>query len=196
MNLYIIRHGQSEANRNGIMSGWLQTPLSERGKEQARKTGEFLREIPFDKVFVSDRIRAIETLELALPGTPAVEEPLLREISLGKLEGMPIEEFYQKYGKEEGSKSRNLQDYSPYGGESPYQQIDRVKEFLAKLEAEPCENVAAFAHFGIMCRMLDIVVGKHLPKDALVCTNAAVSVFAFVNGKWRIKLWNYTGSIW
>jgi probable phosphoglycerate mutase len=56
--VYIVRHGETEANRQGIFQGQLDTALNKAGIEQARMVGEFLRGVRFDKAFSSDLSRA------------------------------------------------------------------------------------------------------------------------------------------
>ena len=59
MKIYFMRHGESENNLNGRMTGWMDAPLTERGVEQARAASVKLRGITFDKVFSSDLVREI-----------------------------------------------------------------------------------------------------------------------------------------
>ena len=64
MKLYLIRHGQSVANRDHLAAGWGEFPLTEAGVMQAKKLGERLREQPpFDKIYVSDLVRTRQTFE-------------------------------------------------------------------------------------------------------------------------------------
>src|SRR6185295_12970136 len=67
-DLVIIRHGQSEANKLNIFTGWRDSPLSPQGVEEARAGGKVLREagFKFDLSFTSLQSRAIRTLWLAL----------------------------------------------------------------------------------------------------------------------------------
>lgn len=59
MLIYFIRHGESETNLNIRLTGWYDTPLTEKGIEDAKKAGEFLKNVHFDKVFTSDLMREI-----------------------------------------------------------------------------------------------------------------------------------------
>ena len=87
MKIYMIRHGESTANAERKHAGWAQVPLTERGRADAIAAGALIEGLHFDRVYVSDLIRARETMELALPNTEAIESPLLREISVGELAG-------------------------------------------------------------------------------------------------------------
>ncbi len=59
-NIYIVRHGETDYNRFGIIQGQLNTKLSELGVEQAKKVGAYLKDIKFDYVFSSDLDRAFD----------------------------------------------------------------------------------------------------------------------------------------
>jgi probable phosphoglycerate mutase len=56
--VYIVRHGETEANRQGIIQGQMDTALNEVGVEQARMVGEFLKGVRFDRALSSDLSRA------------------------------------------------------------------------------------------------------------------------------------------
>lgn len=56
--IYIVRHGQTEENRLGIIQGQLDTALNIVGLEQAKQVGAALQHVPFDAAFSSDLNRA------------------------------------------------------------------------------------------------------------------------------------------
>ena len=56
--VYLVRHGETDANRQGIIQGQMDTPLNNRGMHQAKIVGEALRSIPFDIAYSSDLTRA------------------------------------------------------------------------------------------------------------------------------------------
>ncbi|MBQ3015525.1 MAG: histidine phosphatase family protein [Clostridia bacterium] len=58
MKLYITRHGESETNKKGCWTGWLDAQLTDKGLADAELARETLRGIKFDKVYSSDLIRA------------------------------------------------------------------------------------------------------------------------------------------
>lgn len=61
LTLYITRHGETEWNIQKRMQGHKDSPLTEKGRKQAQALGNYLKNIPFEKVFVSDSNRAYET---------------------------------------------------------------------------------------------------------------------------------------
>jgi broad specificity phosphatase PhoE len=96
--IYLVRHGESESNRQGIISGHSDYELTEQGKEQVRQTKQELGHIHFDEVYSSDLMRAIQTAEI-LYGKPVEESNkmhVLRERDFGSLDGKP-QDVYNEY---------------------------------------------------------------------------------------------------
>lgn len=180
MKLFLIRHGEVTANVEKIYSGQQNSQLTEHGKEQAQALRSVLAPFHFDRVYSSDLDRAIDTQRLAIPGVEGIRDPILREYDVGTLANQPFQ---------------NVKDYSLYGGESPEMVCDRFRQFLKKLEADPCDYVAAFAHGGYLKCALQVVMGVDYPRSTVTCGNCCVSVFEYKNGKWSMLAWNYGGNI-
>ena len=85
LRLYVVRHGESETNLAKRWTGWMDVSLTGKGREDAKKAGDFLKNIEFDRVLSSDLRRAVQTAETALPGCVPETSPLFREIDLGSL---------------------------------------------------------------------------------------------------------------
>ncbi len=83
--LWLVRHGETLRSVEGRIAGWADTPLSERGRDEARAVAPLLDGTEFDGVWSSDLVRAKETAELAWGESES--SPLLREIGFGELEG-------------------------------------------------------------------------------------------------------------
>lgn len=99
--LVLIRHGETEWNRIGRWQGHADVPLSDLGREQARRVAARLRaeEQRFDHIYASDLARAFETAgiiasALELPVHPLIE---LREMHVGAWSGMTRDEIRVKY---------------------------------------------------------------------------------------------------
>ena len=89
MLLYIIRHGITPWNRLRKAQGAEDIPLAEEGIELARRTGEALKDVPFDICFTSPLIRARQTAEQIIRDRqiPVIPDPRIQEINFGVLEG-------------------------------------------------------------------------------------------------------------
>lgn len=96
----LVRHGETEWNRQGRFQGQIDVPLNERGRVQAGQAAAFLKEVAIDRAVSSPMLRPKETAELILQPHPHVElqlNSLLCEISHGLWEGKfeaEIEEAY------------------------------------------------------------------------------------------------------
>ena len=110
-NLYLVRHGETEWNVKGIIQGQLNSNLTEKGIEQAKKTGDELKDIKFDMIFSSDSTRAYDTaLIIKLDRELIIETShLLRERSFGSFEGKHGSEFLEAF-REKLNKKETLSD--------------------------------------------------------------------------------------
>ncbi len=107
MNLLLIRHGESIANTEGRMQGHFDSPLNDRGREQARAlAARLVREgRPVAAVYASDLSRAAETAEILAAGlaAPLHLDARLREYDVGVLAGViwgEVEFLYPEFWRE------------------------------------------------------------------------------------------------
>lgn len=189
MKLYMIRHGESEANRERRHAGWAQVPLSEKGVLQAEAAGQKLKDISFDRVIASDLLRSRQTCEIALPGCTYEQSPLIREINVGKLSGSSAQECQAVYG-DAYIENKLRQDFTPYGGENREMMIQRVSDFIGQAETFQAENIAVFTHEGVLRMTLELIFEIPQLKQKLLCGNCCISVFECTEGKWRLNAWN------
>lgn len=98
MEIYIVRHGQTEWNIDKRFQGRTDIKLTEEGVAMAVESGKNLLDVEFDKVFSSPLSRAKVTAEAFLGGRniPIHIEPRLREMSFGVYEGHTIEELLEE----------------------------------------------------------------------------------------------------
>jgi len=191
MKLFLVRHGQTTANRDQEFAGYRDVMLTDLGREQARSIRPILEKFTFDRVYSSDLTRAIDTQRLALPGVEAIRTPLLRECKMGSLERVTYDEARQRYG----TAFRQDRDYSQFGGESFDQACGRLRQFLSELEADPCDRVAAFVHNGMMLAMLRIAIDGTFDCTLPGSANCAINVFEFDGNHWKLLAWNYMGPV-
>lgn len=103
--IYVLRHGETEWNRDRRMQGWLDSPLTARGRAQAARQAEILAAegalgLP---LYCSTAGRTRATAEIAMPGVPAVLDDRLREISLGSWDGLTGAEIAATGGNPPGA---------------------------------------------------------------------------------------------
>lgn len=188
MKLYIIRHGESEANVGGYAAGWAPVSLTEKGFSDAKNIRRYLEKIPFDKVYTSDLLRAKQTAQTALPEYEQEETKLLREINVGTTSGKSIAEKVQEYG-ESYTKNRAAWNFVSYGGEDTDMASARAEQFLKLVEKSGYACVAAFSHEAYTKVLLDFVLGVKLPHRGMLCSNCTVMIFEYTDGRWRLNSW-------
>lgn len=195
MKVYVIRHGQSEANLQERYAGWMPVPLSPLGRQQAEKARENLRRIPIDRVYCSDLARARETAQIVVPACQAEPTAALREIGVGRIEGMLCRECEERYGAQYFQCER-MQDFSCFGGETGEEMRQRIHGFLRQLEQlEGVEHVAVIGHEGTVRETLNYALGQTVLLEHLQIDNASISVFDCTQGRWKLLQWNYTGEL-
>lgn len=118
--LVLLRHGESEWNAKNLFTGWVDVPLSEKGRAEASHGGELLKEagvLP-DKLYTSMLCRAIMTANLSLDAAdrhwiPVERNWRLNERHYGALQGLNKKETRDKYGEEQFMAWRRSYDVPP-----------------------------------------------------------------------------------
>lgn len=82
----MMRHGQSEWNKQNLFTGWVDIPLSKEGIDEAYAGGAKIRDIPIDVIFTSSLMRAQMTAMLAMVGHSSGKIPVIHHPRTGKLE--------------------------------------------------------------------------------------------------------------
>lgn len=184
MKVFMIRHGESETNKNGLWTGWLDPPLTEKGREGAESVGRLLSGISFDKIYSSDLSRAKNTAEIALKTCEYEVVSALREINVGNISGKPLDTVTASERETLGKDG-----YGCFGGESQAAFGKRVLEFMRMLEREGYENVAVFSHAGFIRKMLDSVLRVKVPHRNMLSKNCMVAIFEYNVGGWKLHSW-------
>lgn len=97
LDIYIVRHGQTQWNVERRLQGWLDSPLTLEGERSALILREEIGDIVFDEIFSSPSGRAIATLSLAMPEAEYVIDDRLKEICLGSWQGKTIDAIEKEY---------------------------------------------------------------------------------------------------
>ncbi len=116
----LLRHGESEWNRENRFTGWTDVDLSEKGLKEAKAAGQLLKSegYAFDLAFTSVLKRAIRTLwmgldEMELQWIPVVRDWRLNERHYGGLQGLNKSETAAKYGESQVKIWRRSYDIPP-----------------------------------------------------------------------------------
>lgn len=122
-HLILVRHGLSEWNKKGWWTGWNNPPLTAQGHKEGQKAGEALKDIPLDEAYVSDLLRAQQTLDeikkvLQQENLPTTISKEIKERNYGDLAGKNKWEMKEKYGEEQFMKWRRSWDSPIPNGET------------------------------------------------------------------------------
>ncbi len=157
MKLYIVRHGETDANAQGIVQGWLDTELNETGIAQAIEVAKNFNK-PIDAIYSSDLRRAIKTareFRNHYVSTPYFEDIRLRERNFGDVAGTHRDEhdWEQFWSLEDQVTIPNAETLSDF--------TRRVADFLDDLTTNPYNSVLIVAHGGVLNRVQAILDADH-----------------------------------
>jgi probable phosphoglycerate mutase len=189
----IVRHGQTQWNLKLIRQGHLDSPLTDRGRAQAKALGERLAQERFAALYSSDLGRAIQTAQTiaAVTGHTVVTDARLRERNLGVFQGLGREEIERRF-PEEYRLHRSLgPDYVIPSGESVLQQVERNLLCLNEIaEKHLADTVVVVTHGGVLSGLFRHTFS--IPFSAprrFEFMNASLNVFNFENGSWFLQTW-------
>ncbi len=183
MELYLIRHGETNWNKERRFQGRSDIPLNEKGEELAFVTAEALKDVPFTHIFSSPLIRARRTAEI-IKGSrslPIVTDERLTEMGFGIIEGVPsstITDILEKFFKAPEAYE------APEGGETYEEVCARTRDFMEKViiplsKKEPEAKVLLAGH-GALIKTIYIYL-KHLEIknmwDGEFLQNCSVTIF-------------------
>jgi probable phosphoglycerate mutase len=147
--LLLVRHGETDWNRERRWQGHADRPLNERGRQQARALAAELADRPIDAVYSSDLLRARETAEIVAAdlGLAVYIDPGLREVDVGSWSGLSHSEI--ETNDPEGFRRWQEGGKGWYRGESYEEMGGRVVAAVVALAAaHPGERLLVVTHGG------------------------------------------------
>lgn len=158
----LLRHGESEANQAQILQGQIDSPLSERGRQQARDTAcsWLAAGVSFDRLVSSPLLRARQTAEIVaqvLGSSQEIEEdPVWAERSFGSLEGKTFQQI-----RDLDPPIDYFQPYEPIGGdgESQMDLYVRAVQGLQQLVRAGPQRILVVSHGALIGKTLYAVLG-------------------------------------
>ncbi len=160
--IYLVRHGRTDWNRQGLIQGHTDIPLNIEGEKEAKELAKELNSIKFDGFFSSDLLRAKKTAEIiAVEHKLAVETTkALRERYFGDLEGKPakrLKEISKTISELEESKRFSYKSHPLV--ESDGELMSRFLTFLREIAiSNPGKNILVVTHGGVI-RVFLILLG-------------------------------------
>lgn len=195
--VYLIRHGETEWNRQLRFQGHQDSPLTKTGKRQANALGRRMREINFDDLYTSDLGRARHTAEIiaGFSGHGIRLDARLRERNYGVLEGLTEKETNARF-PEVLSRFRSYDpEYIIPHGESHRRHYERNIDFIHdKAVSRPGKKIAVVAHGGVLDSYFRYICRQTLNQPRCFSagnTSLAELICGSFNGavRWIIKTW-------
>jgi broad specificity phosphatase PhoE len=185
-HLLLVRHGETDWNRDHRWQGHSDTPLNERGREQARAVAETMDAV--ERIYASDLARARETAEIIGErlGVPVEVDARLRERGFGGWEGLTTDEIeardprgFARWRAGEGAGAADAEPVAAFAA--------RVGAFVADvLTRHPDSHVLVVAHGGTIRAIHAAAAGLDYVRDHRsipAVANCVVSRYAAREGK-------------
>lgn len=193
MKIYVVRHGETNGNLRGVMQGWTDEPLNDKGRALAIITAQALSDIRFDVAISSPLSRAYETAQIILRennnNKPEIEiDERIKEMNFGSWEGLGL----TKENFEIPSKDFNLFYTDPFKfvnsetGESIFEVYRRTGEFyqelIHKLELQDKTILLTTHGFALRAMLQQVYENKEDFWHGKIPDNCAVNIIDVVNG--------------
>ncbi len=160
MKLYLVRHGETDWNRQNKIQGRTDIPLNETGREQAESLARRVKDgYVISAVYTSPQRRAIQTAGVIGEeiGITPVTKRGLEEMSLGKWEGYSWRQVRELFPAEYGIWYQNRRYQLPPEGESYQQLLDRLLEAINEIIAENKGNVLIVTHSAVIMTLMSFI---------------------------------------
>ena len=164
----LVRHGETDWNRDRRFQGHADPPLNETGREQARTLASELAGESLDAVYTSDLARANETAEIIARrlGVPVVVDAELREIDVGEWQGLTWPEIEERFP--DGVRNWHERGHGWERGETYDALGERVVRALGRIGAEhPAGRILIVGHGGTVRSVRALIEGRSVAQSRL-----------------------------
>lgn len=169
MKLYLVRHGETDWNKERRIQGQADIPLNEFGRNLAKKTAFGLKNVPFAACYSSPLERAVETAQLILGGrdVPIFTDKRIEEMAFGEWEGKCCSKKGWELPESFRAFFHDPEHYEPApSGESFAQVRTRTGDFLLWLAGQKQyqeQNILIATHGAALAGMLNYMKKGRLP---------------------------------
>ena len=165
LTIYVVRHGQTDWNREGRIQGGTDNPLNATGREQAATMARTLADVRVDAVYVSSQQRARQTAEVFEGRAPIRPMDELRERFFGKFEGASDKDAAIVA---DWNKRRFTWDDAMEGGEALESQSRRAEAALRQIRERHKDGgtIVIVGHGGINPLLISHLIGVPPPEGA------------------------------
>ena len=199
IDLWLVRHGETDWNRELRFQGHLDAPLNGLGMRQAQRLGEHLAQGQPRPLLASDLLRTRQTAQ-PLAGqwqTPALADSLWREQAFGVIEGLTFEQVRERHPDIVQGWRTHDPDFAPPGGESRSQFHARVMQAVQAL-VERCRQEGwrapvVVSHGGVLDMVYRSATGQSLggPRECQI-PNAGLNHVRTDGVRFEIVAWALT----
>ena len=191
--LIVIRHCETDWNRDKRMQGTTDTALSALGRAQAQALGRRLAKHGFTTLYSSDLSRARDTAQAIAEhaGRDVVADARLRERRFGIFEGLTAGEILSRYPDEHARFTSRDPDYEVPGGESAKSFMERCLGCLCEIAGRHAgEEVVVVTHGLVLDSLYRAAHGlDHGAQRPVPLINASLNLFGYSASAWRLLLW-------
>jgi broad specificity phosphatase PhoE len=161
INIYLVRHGQTDHNKGLKLQGVTESELNENGLNQAVLVAERIAGYSIQRIYSSDYKRAVQTAEILhkYTGAEVVVNPYLREIDMGEWEDADWDRIKRLHPQYYSEWSKHLIDMPYPGGESGGDVLKRMDNFITELKSLDYNDVAIVTHGGVIKVFLSALLG-------------------------------------
>lgn len=188
--IYLLRHGESEANLGDRFAGHTDANLTEKGLKQAKLAGEYLNQYDIDAIYASPLKRAYNTAKPIsdLKNLPIITDEGLMEIYGGGWENLSFSEIKERFPNEYGLWMSDIGNARCNDGESLKELYDRVVKTITKIATENSGKTICIATHATPIRVFECFSqGKDVSytNDIKWVPNASVTAFSFDGEKFE-----------
>lgn len=179
IRVFLVRHGETQWNRELRVMGQLDIPLNDIGREQARRTAALLAGERFAAIYSSDLVRAVETAQIiAAPHRlDVIALPELREARYGLWEGLTRDEVLKKFPEEYKMRRTDPENFRPSGGESRTELYERASQIFSELVARhPHQKILLVSHGGTIRAIVRSVLGLGPGNGHFAVDNCGITI--------------------
>ncbi len=180
--LYLIRHGETDWNKQRRIQGHSDVHLNSTGEEQAERLARYFSQHRFSAVYASDLKRAYDTARriAEAANSPLQQLDRLRERCYGEMEGLLYEEIKQQMGEVKP-------DESVFGIESFNGLQERASTCLTELaDKHAGSTIAVVTHGGLINAFLHFISSGEVGSGVTRLENTSVTTLRYEAGNWEI----------
>lgn len=189
----LIRPGETDWNRQGRWQGWVDSPLDDYGKAQAKQLARYIRNIGMSALYASDSRRAVETADILSTqlGFPPVYDKRWRERDIGAWQGMTLNEIRAWYQDDYRKLQADIENFRVPEGESRADVRQRVMAAFNDILVEnKGSTVGILTHTTTTHMLLHSLVDGYDIYAAVLGNTAVTTIRLGESGRWELVALN------